>query len=125
MSEKERSVDADEPLTQAEHDLMKTVQCQHRHCSREVYKEATVDVAVGKMMEENNTNVRLSGVGLDVNKPNIEKWCMACADEEFGINEPAGERSISETNEYLTIPAIIGFLFGVMSTMLVMSVIVV
>lgn len=121
----EQTIDIDVPVTTSEREMMDTIECQHRHCGREVYEYATIDVVAGEITRRNNSNVRIAGVEDGINKPEIQKWCLQCANDEFGITDEAGERAITEDNEWLTIPAVVGFILGSLMMLVVMSVLLV
>lgn len=121
----EQVTKTDEPLTKTERDMLDTVECQHGHCPREVYEQATVDVVAGEITRRNNSNVRIAGVEDGISRPEIQKWCLDCAEEEFGINRSAGERKIRHTNKFITPSNIISAALGVFFTFLLMSILLV
>lgn len=112
----------DQPFGTVEEDMLNTVSCENNVCNRRVLESATVDVVTGQIIEKTPKQKTLSGPTGDFD-PEAEKWCLHCADEQFGIKRAAGERSIEERNDYLT-PINLAFFFGgIIIATIIMSVV--
>lgn len=125
MKETTIEEEVDEPSTEEERANFDTIQCQG-YCDREIFKSATVDVVAGEQIGTWDSPQRHVGItGVDVDHPEIEQWCVKCAEDEFDITKPAGERSIERTNKYLTPSNLISFVSGICTGLLLLSIVVV
>lgn len=85
-----------------------------------MFEHATIDVAAGAKIGEWPSPEHHVGVaptnGIEVNH---QQWCMTCAQEQFGIQNPAGGRRASGGWKYLTASNVAAFLLGVSIVILV------
>ncbi len=109
----------DEVVGTVDEDLVDSVACDGV-CCRKVYEGATVDVVAGKVFDEHNGSVTVQSVGDKSAKPEVEKWCVQCAETEFGVKKEAGERSVEETNTYITPSNVLAFFVGGLTIYLLM-----
>lgn len=99
-----------------------TITCESPYCDREVYEAATVDVVAGAIVGEWDDPEPHVGVsGVDSDSPVIEKWCVTCAEEEFGIGKSAYEKRVEQVKRYITARTVAAFALGVALTLIVSS----
>lgn len=92
-------------------------------CNQEVLLLETVDVAVGEHMGTwNSPEAHVGLKGVDGGHPLLEEWCLDCAEAQFEVTEPAGERAIDTARQYLTASNIVAFGLGLILGLLALSV---
>lgn len=109
----------DEPLAR-ERAATETVVCDRPVCDREVFEGATVDLVAGSVIgtwddPEPHVGVAAAGPG----DPVVERWCLSCATDRFGIESTADRRRSERVRRYLTASNLAAFLLGVTLVMLV------
>ena len=104
------SIQEDEVVGTKEDDLVDSVKC-YGFCGRRVYEGATVDVVSGKIYDKGSSHVKVASVEGN-SMPEIEKWCVNCADDEFGVSKEAGERKLEQTSTYITPSNVLAFFLG-------------
>lgn len=115
---------ATQPRTKSEREL-DTETCARNGCEREVFKEVTVDVVAGEVVEKGNypdPYVKVQGV--EQGPPEVDQYCPQCADDEHDITKPAGARSIEHTNRILTPSNIISAMVAGTLVFVLMSVLI-
>lgn len=92
-------------------------------CNQEVLLVETVDVAVGEHMGTWTSPEAHVGVkGTDDGHPVHEQWCLDCAEAQFELTTPAGERSVDRANQYLTVSNIVSLGLGLALGLIVLSI---
>lgn len=115
----DKSMTEDEVVGTVDEDLVDSTTCDGV-CGRKVYEGATVDVVTGKVSDESKGNVTVQSVEDKSVKPEVEKWCVQCAEAEFGVKKEAGERTVEETNTYITPSNVLAFFVGGLTIYLLM-----
>jgi hypothetical protein len=116
---------ATKPLSKTESETQDTVVC-NGYCEQEVLKSATVDVVVGATVGEwSDPEIHVGVTGLDGRTPQVEQWCIDCAEERFGVSKSAHERRLETVKHYVTQKTVFAFALGAILVYLGMSVLLV
>lgn len=101
----------EQPLPR-EAEATETVVCDGL-CDREVYEETTVDVVAGAVIGSWGRPTRHYGVsGTDGGDPVVEKWCLSCAQQKFGVAQSAHQERLEKARGYLSPRTLAAFLSG-------------
>jgi hypothetical protein len=89
-----------------------TVECDG-FCEREVFAEATVDVVAGATIGEwDDPDPHVGVTGVDGGAPEVQQWCLSCAEDWFGVHKSATEQRLETVTRYVTPATVAAFLLG-------------